>query len=659
MPKKIFTTKDGFTIQDIDNSIIGINDVLVEVMSSFYSPGTEEASAKKISESLIKKSFRFRDQVVELIAKGDLNTLYKKFKNQNSTKLPTGYSLFGKILDTGNNVKNLRTGQYVVCLGDKANHGSVAVVPQGMAFPCDNNINYSCISLLSIALNSALIGNFNSFSNILVLGGGLLGQFIIQILSSMGHNVSVVEIRDELRKTSCNNGANQFFELDDYKLYENEFDGVISTLPSLTQKMWEDVATMLKISSNFILVGAADINISRKIFYSKRLNFLTAYSYGSGRGEFEYEQLANHHFTNYKSGPSIKTLVNKGLKLLKENKVKIDFIDKIDMQNLDGNIDSSIKKRKLGFNFIWNNNEENKFLESLNSLHKEKNTNQKYNGFDVIGDSAFFRDSHKPSLKKLGINLGVVKTRSPKSKINLLKKSNTNSVIISSPHAEHWNNIKSEDYSFIFVDKPIITNKSEYNEYVSSKSKIVALMNRRYSEYTKLIKDFVSKNPKKSTINFSFNVPKKNPQDPIFFSGGRLIGEMCHHIDLAIFISGPVVSIKELIIDSHRDAQKSENCQLIMKHKNGAISNITYTTNISPFWGKEAVWATIGNNFILNKDFKSISSNFIIKNSIKENDKGCLNMWNLIDEKLKRVDEFDDFIKLDRQTYKILNQILF
>ena len=37
---------------------------------------------------------------------------------------------------------------------------------------------------------------------------------------------------------------------------------------------------------------------------------------------------------------------------------------KIYMQKLDGSIDSSIRKRKLGFNFIWNNNEENKFLES-------------------------------------------------------------------------------------------------------------------------------------------------------------------------------------------------------------------------------------------------------------------------------------------------------
>ena len=71
------------------------------------------------------------------------------------------------------------------------------------------------------------------------------------------------------------------------------------------------------------------------------------------------------------------------------------------------------------------------------------------------------------------------------------------------------------------------------------------------------------------------------------------------------------------------------------------------------------MWATIGNNFILNKDFNSISSNFFIKNSIKENDKGCLNMWYLIDEKLKRADEFDDLMKLDRQTYKILNEILF
>ena len=89
------------------------------------------------------------------------------------------------------------------------------------------------------------------------------------------------------------------------------------------------------------------------------------------------------------------------MKLLKENKVNIDFIDKIYMQKLDGSINSSIRKRKLGFNFIWNNNEENKFLASLNSLEKEKNINQEYNGFDVIGDSAFFRDSHKPSLKKI------------------------------------------------------------------------------------------------------------------------------------------------------------------------------------------------------------------------------------------------------------------
>ena len=89
MPKKIFTTKDGFTIHDIDNSTIGINDVLVEVMSSFYSPGTEEASAKKISESLIKKNFWFKDQVVELITKGDFKTLYKKFKNQK----PQSYQL--------------------------------------------------------------------------------------------------------------------------------------------------------------------------------------------------------------------------------------------------------------------------------------------------------------------------------------------------------------------------------------------------------------------------------------------------------------------------------------------------------------------------------------------------------------------------------------
>ena len=129
--QKLFSTNKGFQITNIDTPIIGINDVFVEVISSFYSTGTEEHSAKKISESILKKAIRFKSQIIDLIKKKEFSILIKKIKNQNTSKVFTGYSLFGKIISLGENVNNLRVGQYVVCIGEKASHGSVAVVPKG------------------------------------------------------------------------------------------------------------------------------------------------------------------------------------------------------------------------------------------------------------------------------------------------------------------------------------------------------------------------------------------------------------------------------------------------------------------------------------------------------------------------------------------------
>ena len=164
-----------------------------------------------------------------------------------------------------------------------------------MIFPCENNTDFGAVALVSIALNSVLLGKFKPFSKVLILGGGLLGQFIIQILRSMGHYPSVIEIREDLKNTSLDHGAEFFLTVSDCKFHESSFDALITTLPSLSNQLWEDVIFSIKPSSTVVLDGAGDLTISRSIFYPKRLKFTTAYSYGAGRGEFEYEQLGKHN----------------------------------------------------------------------------------------------------------------------------------------------------------------------------------------------------------------------------------------------------------------------------------------------------------------------------------------------------------------------------
>ena len=49
---------------------------------------------------------------------------------------------------------------------------------------------------------------------ILILGGGVLGQFLTQILCNMGHEVSVVEVRKDLYDICLKNGVKEVFELE-------------------------------------------------------------------------------------------------------------------------------------------------------------------------------------------------------------------------------------------------------------------------------------------------------------------------------------------------------------------------------------------------------------------------------------------------------------
>ena len=659
--KKIFVTNNGFEIKDIDIPQIGVNDVLIKVVSSFYSPGTEEASARKLKASFFTKAITFRKQVLDLLHKKDFKTLFKKIKNQQSASSPSGYSIFGQVIATGENVNHVRKEQFVVGLGEKANHGSIAVVPHGMVFPCENNSDFGAVALVSIALNSVLSGNFKPFSKILVLGGGLLGQFIIQILKSMGHSPSVIEIRKELRDLSLEHGAENFLKIEDCKFYESYYDALITTLPSLSNKMWKDVLFSVKPSSSIVLVGAGDLNLSRSIFYSKRLKFITAYSYGSGRGEFEYEQLGKHNFVKIDSGYPIHEMVSKSLKLIKNNILSTKFIDTLYLNDNMNDLDQKLKKRNLGFKFVWFESDENLIV--YKKLDKIKTTNYKdhnFQGFDLIGDSAFYRDSHKPSLDKLNIKINSVKTRSPKGIKETKSFSPTNSIIISTPHIEHWNNIKeSQNYKYIFVDKPLVTNKKEYLEYLNNSYRVICLMNRRFSNYTQEIKNVIDKNPTNVILNCHFNVPKINTESSIFFSGGRLIGEMCHHLDLAIYLNGSVREFKKIIIDNDISAQKSEELQLVLLHENGSKSNIFYNTSKSPFWKKEAIWVTVADYYLINKDFIEVSGN-LPHNKINETDKGCYNMWSEILKVIQNENKnFDNWRKIDLEVYKVMSKILF
>ena len=139
MYKKLFATNNGLKLGNINHPEISQHDVLIEVISSFFSPGTERASLSNIQKSKLQKAFKFRRQITDLLLSGDVSALVKKAKAQSNISASTGYSVFGQVIEVGNSVDNVREGQYVVGVGPNANHSALTVVPKGLVLPVEYN----------------------------------------------------------------------------------------------------------------------------------------------------------------------------------------------------------------------------------------------------------------------------------------------------------------------------------------------------------------------------------------------------------------------------------------------------------------------------------------------------------------------------------------
>ena len=669
LQRRLFATNRGLELHPVKYPVIGQHDVLIEVIASYFSPGTEVAALKSVQSSVWSKAIKFKSQIHTLISNGELDLLISKAKSQLNVFLPTGYSIHGRVVAVGESVDSVSVGQFVVGVGPSACHGTIAVVPKGLVFPVENKPELSASALVSIALNSVNVASLQPFSTVCVLGGGLLGNLITQLVVSAGHTVDVVDLSDVAREDFIARGARKFISREFFGADRDCYDAVITTVPSADDTFWTDVATTTKNYGKVILVGGADLVVPRQSFYQKKLNFLTSYSYGVGRGDYDFEVLGLRPTNHGAALSDVRQLIEKSVSLICEGRVSFDAAVRVDMTKTDPlGILESVDTRN-GVFFLWEGCGKaddwaapQQDVTRLDQENWEKSRSSSSIQLDVVGNSAFFKDSHRPALKSTGLMIRSMHTRSPEPMLEAENKPG-NCLLISTPHDEHWLSLKRfPDYEWYFIDKPLVSSAAELKEYLVSRKRVVALMNRRYSAYTKELQSisehFDDNNVK---IEFTFAVPQKLDSDPIFRKGGRIIGEMCHHIDLAIFISGPIKNAEAYNFDSNLPLARQERMYIMLEHENGRSSIIKYWPEQSPFFKKELICLNSGGTYFSISDFSRLNTNIEkYKNKITERDKGCAAMWRYINDSFTGAQEnLAEMMRLDRQTYKILSELIF
>ena len=124
-------------------------------------------------------------------------------------------------------------------------------------------------------------------------------------------------------------------------------DSSIITASSKTSEPIDLAAGITRKRGNIILVGVADIKLSREIFYHKEINFKVSCSYGPGRYDSDYEEKGIDYPIEYVRWTE-KRNFNTILSLLKQKLINVRKLitHEFDIKESDKAFDIIINEKK-------------------------------------------------------------------------------------------------------------------------------------------------------------------------------------------------------------------------------------------------------------------------------------------------------------------------
>jgi len=287
--------------------------LLVQNAVSLVSAGTERMTVEFSKKNLVQKARARPDLVKQFMDKAKRDGIISAFdavKTRLDQPLPLGYSTAGVVIDVGDGVTEFKPGDRVACAGvGYANHAEVICVPKNLVAKLPDNVDFEsgafgtlgAIALQGIRLSEAKLGE-----SVAIIGLGLLGQLTVQMLKAAGCVVVGIDPKEGRAELAEESGADWVsIETDDFVSISNYFtgdkgvDAVIITAATKSNEPVELAGNICRDRGIVVAVGAVNMEIPRKTYYEKELDFRISRSYGPGRYDVNYEEKGRDYPIGY------------------------------------------------------------------------------------------------------------------------------------------------------------------------------------------------------------------------------------------------------------------------------------------------------------------------------------------------------------------------
>jgi len=663
-------------ILDLPNPSPRPGSVLVKTHFSAISTGTEGKTVSDARKGYVAKARARKEEVSKVIQAAQtvgVSETIKMVRNKLESLQPLGYSLSGEIIEVGAGVEKFKTGDRVACGGATASHGELAVIPENLVVKLmpDTPIDQAAFTTVgSIAIQGIRRADLKLGESAVVIGLGLIGQLTLRLLKLAGVKAFGVDLKKDLVDLAYENGFKSAMRSDD--LIEqriNQFssgngvDAVIITAGTSSIDPVEFAGKVCRSHGKVIIVGAVPTGFSRKNYYRKELSLLMSTSYGPGRYDPNYEEkgidypIGHVRWTENRNMQVFADLLgSRALDI--ENLITHRFNFETAKSAYDLIIDQ--EEYKMGVLLAYNTSKEHK-----SSIRSSKKIG-KSNSVSLIGAGSFAGNFLLPNLKGQ-LELGGVLTSRSHSAENARRKfgfsqtysdadeffnaDSSQTVVIASRHDSHapfaMRALKAGKR--VFLEKPFCLNMEQYMELKLELSKkdspdLMVGFNRRFAP---LIQSLKSKLSDDIPVSISYRInagklPATHWVNDKEIGGGRIIGEVCHFVDLCSFLSAsPVEKVSAVAMD----ASDGDRNTLVINiyHRNGSVASISYFSNGNKSMSKEYLEVFSGDTCAIISDFKEMTfyGTKVSRKKLQKQDKGHTREMELFVRSVKNGTRFE------------------
>ena len=626
------------TLEDVPMPACKPGGVIVRSEYSLISMGTEMMKVAESKMSLLGKAKARPDQVkkvMQTVAQQGLFSTYKKVMNKLDMLTPLGYSLCGVVEEIGDGIDGFSIGDRVACAGNKyALHAEYNWVPKNLCVPVPKNVKSEIAAFTTVA-SIAMQGFRQSEAKLgevaCIIGLGLLGQILVQLLRAAGIQVVGFDVSEERCKLAEKMGAISC------GMPGTPSEGnVVSVLNELTNSAGADyiflaaggnsnqpiemAARISRDRARIIDIGKCKMDLPWNDYYMKELELRFTRSYGPGRYDPNYEEAGNDYPIGYVRWTE-KRNMECCLNLMSTNQLQIaPLISEAFPFNKAPEVYENMNNGKLnalGMLFKYQVNPDrtrviDKRVSSLDISLQERNGAGSAVRLGVIGCGNYASSMLLPHLSaRKDIKLCEVATASSLSAANAYKKfgfdrystdykriledNSIDAVLIATRHSSH-SRIISEALragKAVFVEKPLAISEKQLDQVIdaineSKNHRLMVGFNRRFSRILVELKRSWGNITEPLIIQYSINAGQLDSDSWYMQAeteGSRFIGEGCHFIDTISWWLGknPIAAYAASI------GNDIDNTVATLRYEDGSIATISYITKGENKYPKEVL----------------------------------------------------------------------